>query len=107
MDSPFNDRSGQRQSSAKRQGSFSGESRLTNKKSLTRTNAGNGPRPGLRLDAELDTRDDQISDLKSQLDKLQRACTCVICNDLLFEPFSFQCGHTYCYGVSQCIPGSG
>lgn len=55
---------------------------------------------GLRINTQHDPRDDTIKDLKGELDKLRRSCTCVICQELLFEPFFFQCGHVYCYGVS-------
>ncbi|KAI5783550.1 hypothetical protein EDC01DRAFT_632111 [Geopyxis carbonaria] len=53
---------------------------------------------GLRLNTQHDPRDDTIKDLKGELEKLRRSCTCVICQELLFEPFFFQCGHVYCYG---------
>lgn len=79
--------------------------------------AGNGLVPGrgprgqgstdtLRINTkpERDSRDDVIEDLKADLDKLRKICTCVICQELLFEPYFFQCGHVYCYGVSGVIP---
>jgi hypothetical protein len=46
-----------------------------------------------------DPRDDLVDELKADLEKLRKSCTCVICQDLLFEPYFFQCGHVYCYGV--------
>ena len=51
---------------------------------------------------EKDPRDALIADLKADLEKLRKVCTCVICQDLLFEPYFFQCGHVYCYGVG-CV----
>jgi hypothetical protein len=50
---------------------------------------------------ERDPRDDLIRELKADLDKLWKSCTCVICQELLFEPYFFQCGHCFCYGVSS------
>ncbi|KAK6528851.1 E3 ubiquitin ligase [Orbilia ellipsospora] len=44
-----------------------------------------------------DPRDDQIKDLQSDLTKLQKLVTCVVCQDLLFEPYSLGCGHVFCY----------
>ncbi|EWC46155.1 hypothetical protein DRE_04533 [Drechslerella stenobrocha 248] len=44
-----------------------------------------------------DPRDDQIKDLQSDLTKLQKCVTCVVCQDLLFEPYSLGCGHVFCY----------
>ncbi|EPS42729.1 hypothetical protein H072_3323 [Dactylellina haptotyla CBS 200.50] len=44
-----------------------------------------------------DPRDDQIKDLQSDLSKLQKCVTCVVCQDLLFEPYSLGCGHVFCY----------
>ncbi|KAK6340787.1 E3 ubiquitin ligase [Orbilia brochopaga] len=44
-----------------------------------------------------DPRDDQIKDLLSDLAKLQKCVTCVVCQDLLFEPYSLACGHVFCY----------
>lgn len=40
-----------------------------------------------------------IEDLNKDLQKLQKCVTCVICLDMLFEPYSFQCGHVFCYTV--------
>jgi hypothetical protein len=47
-----------------------------------------------------DSKDEIIEGLKADLEKLRKVCTCVICQELLFEPYFFQCGHVYCYGVS-------
>ncbi|KAK6350821.1 E3 ubiquitin ligase [Orbilia javanica] len=44
-----------------------------------------------------DPRDDQIKDLQADLAKLQKCATCVVCQDLLFEPYSLGCGHVFCY----------
>ncbi|EGX43744.1 hypothetical protein AOL_s00215g480 [Orbilia oligospora ATCC 24927] len=44
-----------------------------------------------------DPRDDQIKDLQTDLAKLQKCATCVVCQDLLFEPYSLGCGHVFCY----------
>ncbi|KAK6361937.1 E3 ubiquitin ligase [Orbilia blumenaviensis] len=44
-----------------------------------------------------DPRDDQIKDLQADLTKLQKCVTCVVCQDLLFEPYSLGCGHVFCY----------
>ncbi|KAG0636971.1 hypothetical protein HOY80DRAFT_890445 [Tuber brumale] len=44
-----------------------------------------------------DFKDDIIDDLNKDLQKLQKCVTCVICHDMLFEPFSLQCGHVFCY----------
>jgi hypothetical protein len=63
---------------------------------------GQGSADTLRINTkpERDAKDDLIDDLKADLDKLRKVCTCVICQELLFEPYFFQCGHVYCYGVS-------
>jgi hypothetical protein len=42
-----------------------------------------------------------IDELKADLEKLRKPCTCVICQAPLFEPYFSQCGHVYCYGVSS------
>ncbi|KAF8544793.1 hypothetical protein BDD12DRAFT_440267 [Trichophaea hybrida] len=61
---------------------------------------GQGSTDTLRINTkpERDSRDDLIDDLRTDLDKLRKVCTCVICQELLFEPYFFQCGHVYCYG---------
>jgi len=53
---------------------------------------------------EKDPRDALIADLRADLEKLRKICTCVVCQDLLFEPYFFQCGHVYCYGVGDVCP---
>lgn len=92
---------GQRVTSMKREVSSSAESRLEKKKSMTRSDAGTLQKEGLQLSVPVDMRDDEIKDLKGELEKLKRSCMCVICQDLLFESFFLQCGHVYCYGVSH------
>ncbi|KAJ6262398.1 hypothetical protein Dda_3206 [Drechslerella dactyloides] len=58
----------------------------------------NGDAKGAVIAAPLfDPRDDQIKDLQSDLAKLQKCVTCVVCQDLLFEPYSLACGHVFCY----------
>ncbi|KAF3942173.1 hypothetical protein ABW19_dt0208508 [Dactylella cylindrospora] len=44
-----------------------------------------------------DPKDDHIKDLQTDLAKLQKCVTCVVCQDLLFEPYSLGCGHVFCY----------
>ena len=44
-----------------------------------------------------------IDDLNKDLQKLQKCVTCVICHDMLFEPFSLQCGHVFCYTVCDTL----
>lgn len=72
---------------------------------LRREPRGQGSTDTLRINtnSERDPRDDVIEDLKADLEKLRKICTCVICQELLFEPYFFQCGHVYCYGVSGAI----
>ncbi|TGZ79361.1 hypothetical protein EX30DRAFT_112247 [Ascodesmis nigricans] len=70
--------------------------RLEKKKSLT-TKGSIGEGGGMRSVAALQ---DTVNDLRAELDRLRKNCTCVICQELLFEPYFLQCGHTYCY---HCI----
>ncbi|RPB12061.1 hypothetical protein P167DRAFT_536191 [Morchella conica CCBAS932] len=44
-----------------------------------------------------DYKDDVIEDLNCDLKKLQKSLTCVICLEMLFEPYTLQCGHVFCY----------
>ena len=85
-------------------GGYGGESRLEKKRSVIRREPnGTGSVEALRVNTQpqQDPRDDLIEDLKADLEKLRKSCTCVICQELLFEPYFFQCGHIYCYGVSK------
>jgi hypothetical protein len=47
---------------------------------------------------------------KSDLTNIRSLITCSICDQLLYEPWTLSCGHTYCYSVSgptcvRKIPG--
>ncbi|CUS10718.1 unnamed protein product [Tuber aestivum] len=61
--------------------------------------AAKGGRRNLTIETnpKKDFKDDIIDDLNKDLQKLQKCVTCVICHDMLFEPFSLQCGHVFCY----------
>lgn len=37
--------------------------------------------------------------LRGDLTSIRGICTCTICDQLLYEPWTLGCGHTYCYGV--------
>lgn len=37
---------------------------------------------------------------KQDLTGVKSICTCSICDEFLYEPFTISCGHTYCYSVS-------
>src|SRR6187402_3177847 len=37
---------------------------------------------------------------KSDLTNIRNLVTCSICDQLLYEPWTLGCGHTYCYSVS-------
>lgn len=40
--------------------------------------------------------------LKGDFDTIKDLLTCGICHDqLIYEPYTLKCGHTYCYGVSD------
>lgn len=78
-----------------------GQGKLEKKRSVTRRELkGKVGADGLQIvtQPEIDPRDTVIEELKADLDKLRKVCTCVICRELLFEPYFFQCGHVYCYG---------
>lgn len=82
--------------------------KLEKKRSIIKREAkprGQGSSDALRVTTkQQDPRDDLIDDLKSDLEKLRKSCICSICQELLFEPYFFQCGHVYCYGVSCTMP---
>ena len=41
-----------------------------------------------------------VSTFKSDLSDIRNLVTCSICDQLLYEPWTLGCGHTYCYSVS-------
>lgn len=48
---------------------------------------------------------DELQELRAaifqtDLEHMRNLVTCSICDQLLYEPFTIQCGHTYCYSVS-------
>ena len=54
--------------------------------------SGNGPQQG---------RDDSVGllhTLETSLDDIRTLITCRVCVRPLFEPYTIECGHTFCYG---------
>ncbi|CAG8961094.1 hypothetical protein HYFRA_00002637 [Hymenoscyphus fraxineus] len=43
------------------------------------------------------TKPDLITAFKSDLTNIKSLVTCSICDQLLYEPWTLSCGHTYCY----------
>ncbi|KAK9765005.1 E3 ubiquitin ligase [Basidiobolus ranarum] len=50
------------------------------------------------LKAILVTKNDDINILNSQVDQVKNTLTCIICVSLFNEPYTIECGHTFCYG---------
>lgn len=52
---------------------------------------------------------DKLSQLatvfKSDLTNIRNLVTCSICDQLLYEPWTLGCGHTYCYSVGPPLAG--
>ncbi|KAI9676221.1 MAG: hypothetical protein M1829_003050 [Trizodia sp. TS-e1964] len=48
-------------------------------------------------------KDEIIKSLRSDLESLRNMVTCTICVRLLYEPYTLNCGHTFCYSVRQMI----
>ncbi|TAQ90472.1 hypothetical protein B7494_g1200 [Chlorociboria aeruginascens] len=46
---------------------------------------------------------DLASKFKADLTDLRNLATCSICDQLLYEPWTLGCGHTYCYSVKQMV----
>lgn len=42
-----------------------------------------------------------IEDFKNDLGKIRKSVTCVVCQELLFEPYCLECGHIFCYTVCR------
>lgn len=86
-------------SSMKRHHSGSSDHRVvkksSGKKELSDSEGKAMVKPDLKVDA-VNTL--ALSDAQD-LEKLKRACTCGVCQELLFEPYFLQCGHVYCYHV--------
>ncbi len=40
---------------------------------------------------------------RSDLTNVRNLITCSICDQLLYEPWTLACGHTYCYTVSTAL----
>ena len=83
---------------------------LVDKTSRKRTAAvENPPRPNkatatsrltvTRATSPMPNRDDELLKLlKNEFEALRSHVTCTICYGLLYEPYTTQCGHTFCYG---------
>jgi hypothetical protein len=55
--------------------------------------------PPVPLGASQDTLH-KTNSMQAGLSKIQASVTCTICIQLLYEPYTLGCGHTFCYGVS-------
>lgn len=43
---------------------------------------------------------------KNDLDSIRATVTCSVCDQLLYEPWTLGCGHTYCYSVRSLLRAS-
>lgn len=56
-----------------------------------------GNRPGQARDGPADPGG-LLQTLESSLDDIRTLITCRVCVRPLFEPYTIECGHTFCYG---------